>query len=209
MGQFRRLIGVDLDNTIISYDRSCHGLAVAQGWLPRETAVSKRAVRDALRAQPDGERLWRRLQAWIYGPRMDLAQPMPGALHFLRACREADVEVRIVSHKTRFARAFDTGVDLRQAALRWLEAQGFLHGPDCALEPEDVWFESDRSAKGRRIAALGCELFIDDLEEVFSDASFPTGVGKILLAPMAPRKREPGVVVCAHWREITDYVLSA
>jgi hypothetical protein len=209
MGQPRRVIGVDLDNTIINYDDSCHGLAVIQGWLPRETAVSKRAVRDALRAQPDGEMRWRRLQAWIYGPRMDLAQPMPGALHFLRACREANVEVRIVSHKTRFANAFDTGVDLRQAALGWLESQGFLSGSDGPLKPEDVWFESDRSAKGRRIAALGCELFIDDLDEVFSDASFPAGVGKILLTSTVPRKREPGVVVCAHWREITEHVLSA
>lgn len=211
MGQSKRLIGIDLDNTIICYDRSCHALAVAQGWLPEETPAQKRAVRNALRAQPDGEMRWRRLQALIYGPRMDLAEPMPGALDFFRACRAARLETRIVSHKTRFAAAFDTGVDLRQASLQWLEQHGFLDVLDSGLKSESVWFESDRSAKGQRIAALGCELFIDDLEEVFCDSSFPSGVGKVLLAPsgLDSRMHPPDVAVYTHWREITAHVFRA
>lgn len=207
MGSPGTLIGIDLDNTIISYDVCCRTLAMAKGWLPAETPAGKRAVRDALRAQPGGEMRWRELQALAYGPRMDLAEPMPGALDFVRACRAAGARTVIVSHKTRFAKAFDTGVNLRQAAMGWLQGNGFLDAATTGLTPDDVWFESERAAKNRRIAALGCNVFIDDLEEVFADPSFPAGVEKILLAPAGLASAgAAGALVCAGWPEIAAHV---
>lgn len=211
MGQAKRVVGIDLDNTIINYDRSCHVLAVAQGWLPQDAPRGKRAVRDALRAQPDGEMRWRQLQAQIYGPRLDLAEPMPGVMDFFLACRGAGLETCVVSHKTRFANAFDTGVDLCRAAMHWLDGHGFFDARGGGLSPGDIWFEPDRGAKARRIAALHCALFIDDLEEVFSDPAFPPGVEKILFAPSGPdlRTLPADLAVHATWQEIAAHVLRA
>ena len=203
-----KLIGIDLDNTIIRYDASCHFLAVARGWLPAEVPANKRSVRDALRTQLGGETRWQELQALVYGPNIDMAEPAPGVLDFFRACRSAGVRTAIVSHKTRFANAFDTGVDLRQAALDWLCDNGFINSSTTGLTPESIWFESERGAKTRRIAALGCHLFIDDLEEVFDDPLFPPRVEKLLYAPTGIGRTFPKQDICvlASWSEIIAYV---
>ncbi len=203
------VIGIDLDNTIISYDYGCHLLAVDRGWLPATTPVDKRIVRDALRLQPDGEMRWRELQAMLYGSHMHLAAVMPGVLDFLHTCRAANVRTVVVSHKTRFANAFDAGVDLRQAAMAWLDAKGFFNTPVTGLMAEAIWFESERRAKTRRIAALGCGCFIDDLEEVLADPSFPSGVEKILYAPSGHGPKvssDPDIQVMTHWSKITAHV---
>ena len=57
-------------------------------------------------------------------------------------------------------------VNLRQAALGWMTAQGFFGTSGFAVPAENVFFESTRAEKLARIAALGCTHFIDDLEEV-------------------------------------------
>jgi hypothetical protein len=44
-----------------------------------------------------------------------------------------------------------------------------------------VYFEGTRTEKIARIVALGCTHFIDDLEEVFDDPAFPSGVERLLL----------------------------
>ncbi len=64
-------IGIDFDNTIVSYGASFVRAAVELGFLDAGTAAGKTAVRDALRALPDGEEKWRRLQRVVYGPAID------------------------------------------------------------------------------------------------------------------------------------------
>jgi hypothetical protein len=101
-------------------------------------------------------------------------------------------------------------VDLRQAAMAWLESRGFFNTPVTGLMAEAIWFEPERQAKNQRIAVLGCTCFIDDLEEVLADPSFPVGVEKILYAPSGhgPQMSSAhGVHVMASWPEITAHGL--
>jgi|SRR5271166_33082 len=185
-----RRIGLDLDNTIVDYAALIREEVVALGVLDVIPAGDKRAVRDALRVVPEGESHWTRLQARIYGERMDAAVPFPGAIAFIERARSNGIEVVIVSHKSEVAATEVQGPNLREAARRWLASQGIV-GP-LGISPESVYFEATRAAKTARIATLGLDVFVDDLVEVFVEPGFPVAVQRWLFAP-GPLDGDPPV----------------
>jgi hypothetical protein len=173
-------IGIDLDNTIINYERAFANAATALG-LTRTGGAGKTELRDRIRELDAGEEQWMRVQAQVYGPAIDEAVPYDGVEAFFERAHAYGVPIVIVSHKSEFAAAAPHGTNLRTAARAWLEARGFVH----AGVPE-LYFESTRREKCERIASTGCTLFIDDLTEVFEDPAFPRGVERWLFAPAGP-----------------------
>ena len=161
----------------------------------------KQALRDALRARPDGEADWCSLQAEVYGTRMDEAKLMDGVADFFGRCRSHGVVVFIISHKTRYAAANPGGVNLRAASLDWMTTQGFFDGEGFGLDLGQVFFEASRAQKLTRIAALGCTHFIDDLEEVLLAPKFPKGVKRYLIGAAV---EVPGLASFTNWQDITD-----
>ena len=177
-------IGIDFDNTIAGYDALFAEVAHQKGLIPPEAEFpgTKKDVRDTVRREA-GEAAWQRLQAVVYGPRMGDAVLIDGVGAFLDACAGRRLAVFVVSHKTAVSPVDCEGVDLRRAAWDWLEARGFFAPDGFALTPGHVFFEDTRQAKIARIAALGCSHYIDDLEEVFQEDSFPPDVRRILFFP--------------------------
>ena len=182
----RRVIGVDFDNTIASYDHLMHAMALERGLIGAAIPKNKKAVRDAIRARPDGESDWRYLQVTAYGPRMHEARPMAGVKEFLAECCRRNIPVYVVSHKTEYANFGKAHVNLRTVAMDWLDQHGFLALEHLGLEPSRVFFESTRAEKLKRIEALGVTHFVDDLEETFLDDAFPPAVQQILLTDGQP-----------------------
>jgi hypothetical protein len=200
------VIGLDFDNTIASYDRLMHRLAHEWGWVEAGFAKNKRLVRDALRALPDGERKWRRLQTHCYGLGMGEARPMDGVKPFLETCRRRGVPVWIVSHKTEFANFGDPTVNLRAAAMEWLSKEQFLEEKRFGLSRERVFFEDTREAKIERIRSLGISHFVDDLEETFLEKTFPAEVAQILYAPQPVRDGKRTWRAFGTWAQIDEHL---
>ncbi len=197
-------IGIDFDNTLISYEDVMSRLAVERNLLPPRAAGGKKAIRDAIRLLPDGENHWQRLQAEVYGPRIGEGRPMPGALAFLEECRRRSARVFIISHKTRLASLGDGRSDLREAARGWMRSQGFFDR--LGIPEADVFFETTRKEKAERIGAIGCTLFVDDLEETFLEPAFPKGVRKILYGADRWPGGPPDVECVTTWNEIASTV---
>ena len=205
IGRGRRpCIGLDLDNTIICYRRLFAEVAVLSGLVAPGFAGGKHELRTAIRALPDGERCWTRLQAEVYGERIMRARMMPGALDFVRRAVAASLPVVIVSHKTLRPAADPDGVDLREAARGWLEHNGFIAAD--ALSADAVYFEATRADKIARIRALGCTLFVDDLIEVFEDPAFPREVERLLIAEDGAAAGDYQVV--GSWRQVAEVVFA-
>lgn len=198
-------LGADLDNTIISYDDLISRVAKEMGLIYQKAGRGKKAIRDAIRKLSDGEVSWQRLQAEIYGPRMSEARMIEGVDHFFNSCRNHSVETFIVSHKTSFANYDKTGTNLRDAAMAWLERNGFFNENGMGLSRENVFFESTRREKIERIKSLGCAHFIDDLEETFLEGIFPESIEKILYDPHHLYTQNPNIKICNTWMEITAY----
>jgi len=196
-------IGLDFDNTIVTYDRLFHRAALERGLITAGVPQRKREVRDAIRLLAGGEDAWTELQGVVYGRRMPEAEPAPGVESFLGACRAAGVHVSIISHKTEFP-AIGARVNLRAAARAWLAARGFeaRHG----LDPADVLFLGTLAEKLAAIAERACTHFVDDLVEVLGHPAFPPGVQRILYAP-AGGALPAGVIAIDSWEGIRDHLL--
>lgn len=200
-------IGVDFDNTIANYDAVFTEAARGRGWVAADFEGTKKQLRDAVRKLDDGEIKWQMLQGEVYGPRMQEAVPFPGVMEFFEAACRRGFSLFIVSHKTRFANYDETRADLREGALRWMEARGFFDQGRTGLARPNVFFADTRNEKIARIEMLGCAVFIDDLEEVFADAGFPGHVGKVLFASGNEAVGSDGIVAKTTWGDITRHVL--
>ncbi len=199
-------VGLDFDNTIVCYDELFAALAVEEGFFDAAPKGGKKAVRDKLRTRPGGEMAWRKLQALAYGPRIAEAKPYEGVMEFLSRGFSAGFRFVVVSHKTRRPASADVDADLREAALAWMEGQGFFGRRGFGLSPDDVHFEDSRAEKVTRIAELNCGIFVDDLEEVFAEPGFPGHTRGILFAPGHLETRLP-ITVCRNWSEISNELL--
>jgi len=60
-------VGVDLDNTIVCYDRLFHAGALRRGLIDETVPPQRLAVRKAVRESAGGEQAWQALQAEVYG----------------------------------------------------------------------------------------------------------------------------------------------
>ena len=63
--------------------------------------------------------------------------------------------------------------------------------------------ESTRLEKLRRIRALDCTHYIDDLAEILEDPTFPDSTEKSLFAPAGSANTRPGFSVESSWRRLT------
>lgn len=174
-------IGIDFDNTIACYDGVFHAAALERGLIPANLASDKNAVRDYLNSNNRADD-FTELQGHVYGARMELAAPYPGFAAFVATARKAGHDLFIISHKTRHP-ILGPRHDLHAAARGFLIARGLAGGAAGQVDPADVFFELTKEAKVARIAALGCEAFIDDLPEIFASPDFPSITRCVLFDP--------------------------
>jgi len=199
------VIGVDFDNTLVSYDDLMCRVAGERGLVEPGTKATKTVLRDGIRNLPDGEQEWQKLQAQVYGPQMADARLIEGVKDFFQACKEKEVSVRIVSHKSERANADPTVTNLRGAATEWIISKGFFDPSGMGLSRSQVYFESTRYEKIERIRNLGCTHFIDDLKEVFLEETFPANVRKLLFCPGREESTLEGGTVFSSWKELSEY----
>ncbi len=193
-------IGIDLDNTLINYDQAFQQVGREEGLLPASFEGNKAAVKRALLAErPDGY-LWESLQGLVYGRRIDAATLFDGVAGFLEACRAGGDAVAVVSHKTERAHHDPHQTDLRTAAVRWMESKRFFDGAGLGIARQDVHFEATRDDKVKRIQALACDVFVDDLAEVLGHVGMPAACRKILFGSDPQAEFEQ----CATWDEVRD-----
>lgn len=202
-------IGLDLDNTIVCYDGLFHRIALQAGEIPPELPVHKTAVRDHLRAQ-GRDPAFTEMQGLAYGPRMGEAQPFDGVIHFIGLAQSLDIQVSIVSHKTRHPLAGPKH-DLHEAARAWIDQHLRDMSGHALLTVGQVFLEPSKEAKWQRIAALGCDVFVDDLPEILLAPQFPVATRRIWFAPATQASESAGEALerFDSWAAIADAVLGS
>ena len=200
-------IGLDFDNTLACYDKVFPFVARNMGLLPGNWSGGKADIRTFMRNQPQGETYWQRLQGQVYGKYMNRAVLYPEVANFLLRLKARGDEAFIVSHKTEFGHCDPEQVPLRREALRWMQANRFFDSAGFGLAESNVFFENTREAKVKKIADLECDLFIDDLWEVFAEQHFPLNTKKILFGSSTEgQKAAPCELISKSWREIAQHV---
>lgn len=194
-------IGLDFDNTIVSYDALFHKVAEEQGVIPPELAANKLAIRDYLR-EIDKEDLWTEMQGYVYGARMLEARAYPGAIQFIHRAKTAGHTLAIVSHKTKH-NYLGPRYDLHSAARSWIERYLIEDGTPLISE-DQVFFELTKEEKLARIGRFGCEVFVDDLPEILLAPQFPEATNRFLFDPQAHHRNKdlPGVETILSWQAL-------
>lgn len=174
------LIGLDFDNTIVSYDALFYKVAIEQEIIPPLTAVNKVAVRNYLRGI-DKEDQWTEMQGYVYGKRMQEAQPYPGAIEFMSLAKQLGHHLLIISHKTKCP-FLGEKYDLHLSAKEWIKSHLWVDGKPL-FSDSDYFFEVTKEDKINRITDCVCDTFIDDLPEILLNGSFPMNTDRILFDP--------------------------
>lgn len=200
----RVVIGVDFDNTLVSYDDLIYRVALQRRLIRADLPKRKRVIRDSIR-QSSGDDAWHGVQTLVYGERMEEAKLICGVQGFFILCHQQRIPVFIVSHKTEWIEAEEKRVNLWMTAMRWMTQQRFFAREGLGLSQSDVYFEPTRRDKVERIHQLGCTHFIDDLEETFHEVAFPAEVKQLLYAAGERVSTLPHAKVFATWEEISDY----
>ena len=195
-------IGIDFDNTIVSYDALFHKVAVEQAIVPVDLPKSKMAVRDYLRKN-DNEPIWTELQGFVYGTKMEDAKAYPFVIEFMKFAREEGISMAIVSHKTKHP-FVGPKYNLHQAASSWV-ANKLIDGEINLIEPENVFFELTKEEKIARIAHIGCDYFIDDLPEILLMPGFPKNLNRILFDPEGNHNTDKLYTKLVSWQEIKTF----
>ena len=197
------IIGVDFDNTIVSYDELFYHQAFIQKLIPKNLASDKEAIRDYLRQQGK-EKEWVNLQGEVYGPLIREAQAFPGVKEFFILCIKQKIPLYIISHKTKQP-ASGKQYDLHQAAMNWLVQNGFF--TTLGLTKDSVFFETTQNMKEERILKQECTHFIDDLPEFLCQPSFPNKVERILFDPNQRYADEKGIHRFTHWEAMQYHLI--
>jgi hypothetical protein len=174
------ILGVDFDNTIVCYDHAFYRGALAKRLIPSSIPRVKNEIRNYLR-DTGQEEAWTELQGFVYGACMHEAEPFPHVIEFFQRCRQAGIEVFIISHKTRYPYRGER-CDLHKAASDWIAQYNLFNGRDAEILA-NVFLELTKEEKIKRIKEQGCTHFIDDLPEFLSEPAFPPSVQRILFDP--------------------------
>lgn len=199
-------IGIDFDNTIVSYDALFHQLALEKNLIPPNIPVTKLAVRDHLRVE-DKEDLWTLMQGEVYGSRMGDAIPYPGFFNFAKKAQDFGHQIFIISHKTKHPFA-GPNYDLHESAKNWIRKTMSPNGIQFN-ENTDAFFEITKEDKISRIFQLDCDVFIDDLPEILAMPGFPDKTRKILFDFDRTHASKLLQFTDAHsWQHIEDLIIT-
>ena len=198
------LIGLDFDNTLAHYDSVFAAEARKQCLVSDEWKGTKQELKDKLYSTQGGDKSWQKIQGQVYGPSMHKAELFPGVTRFLLRCKLLGHTIFIVSHKTKYGHFDSTKTLLRQAALDWMHSRGFFDEDKFSISKNNIFFATTRQAKIEKINDLNLDVFVDDLEEVFAEKSFPD-IKKILFSKIYKNKYHD--IICSNWFNIENSIL--
>lgn len=189
MRQTSFTVGIDIDNTLIDYSGVFYQVGRELGWLPEVSDAagveladtSKNAVKRYLHCKAMYDQ-WTELQGIVYGKQLHKAKLYTNALASVQWLLAQGVNVQIISHKTRFPYLGEK-VDLHQSALSFLHEQHLLGDAPNQLSLSHVHFLEEKQTKVARIAQEQCDVFIDDLLEIFALEGFPSQCKALWFAP--------------------------
>ena len=199
-------IGIDLDNTIISYDRAFQLGAILNGLVSKSCKLNKKALRDEIRKQPNGELKWQKLQGYVYSEGIIDATLFPGVYRFLWRCKEKKINVEIVSHKTRFGHFDNKKTSLRDSANNFLVNHGLV-GKENPLITK-VTYKNSKKEKIHFINNNNYDYFIDDLEEIIFAKELENQKG-ILFSSDTLLVKTSNKDIAHSWEEISLSILGS
>jgi hypothetical protein len=174
------IIGLDFDNTIVSYDSLFHKVSVEQNLINESFEINKIKIRDYLRSV-NKEDAWTEMQGYVYGKRMEEAEPFPYIKDFFLKVIDLGHKIFIISHKTKYP-FLGAKYDLHEAAKNWIK-KNLVRDGISEFTLQNCYFEPTKDDKVKKIKEMNCDFYVDDLPEILENKYFPDNCNKILFDP--------------------------
>ena len=196
-------LGLDFDNTIITYDTLFARIARKDQLIPESSSWSKVQIRDYLRSQ-DKEGEFTLLQGKVYGEYISMAEAAPFALDTLRCIENSGLRPIIISHKTKYPYK-GPKLNLHDAALKWLECNHFFSADEYGLNWDltRVFFEETKQSKVDRIVSESCTHYVDDLPEILE--MIPPHIVRIHYSPSGNTSWDGGPTLHS-WNDLPQLI---
>ena len=156
-------IGFDFDNTIIEYKDLFYTEALKHGFIKGEKDPTKSIIRKHF-VDINREEIFTQIQAEVYGRSIEKGIISNDLVYLINKLHNEGHKIFIVSHKTKYPIS-GQNYNLREAALKWLMKQTIC-GENKPINRKNIYFESTKEEKAKRIEQLNIEIYIDDLLEI-------------------------------------------
>lgn len=197
----RLYVGIDLDNTVLSYDKLLRKLAIEMDYADQACPKRPKDIRLALRTyannEIEGEKRWQKLQDMVYNTRIDDAEIDPYFKAAVAAIRDLGGTVALITQKEENLE-LPPSQQLRDKVMETLRKRKFFEHEGYDLKEENVHFCRTFGEKIAKIRELRLETYIDDRAEIFEHPLFPKRTFGIRLGEAIPK-----VFSVQSWPEIT------
>ena len=171
------IVGLDFDNTIVSYEDSIEVLCEEVG-LPISKGLNKKESLKESSIKVGGDQYWTFLQGELYGPKMEFAKPFENCFDALSAM-PYEIKFIILSHRSPKPYGGQE-YNLTEYAEAWINK----NVPRSLLNRiEHIEFFESKKDKILAIQRWAPAVFIDDLTSIFLDPLFPLNVSPVLFDP--------------------------
>ena len=191
-------IGLDFDNTIVSYDMAIKKLADEKFGI-RNSNLTKNDLKKQL-IQKFGEDEWTKFQGYLYGPGMEHAIPYKGSVEVIEKLHfSGKYKLLVISHRTTVP-FLGEKYALHTYARNWIKQHTSLEE---ILGQEAINFFDTKEKKIRAIAENNCDFFLDDLPEILTHNLFPKFTTGILFEPVVSNEYSLRI---SNWSDLVRFV---
>lgn len=192
-------LGIDLDNTIICYDKLI--IRLIKKKFPEikinKSNNSKQILKKKI-LKNYGNDEWTKLQGQIYGKKIQSAILFDGFNEVIEQLKES-FDIYIISHKTKYP-AIGKKINLRNAAKRLLKEKKISYCKNELIKSENIFFAETKKEKIKIIKQQKIDIFIDDLDQILK--LLPNKISKIHFS-----KYKTNYVNFYEWKKISKYLL--
>ena len=191
-------IGLDLDNTIISYDKLIFELG------KKKYSISKRFInkdKDFLKKEiikKKGNKEWTAFQGLVYGKHILRAKLSNNFYNTISKIKNF-YDLYIISHKTEWSK-IGIKINLRDAAKKFLKKNKISYCKNSLIRNKNIFFENTEEEKIKKIKNLKLNYFIDDLIKVL--LRLPKRINKINFN----LKKRKNFLTINDWRDLETII---
>ena len=188
-------IGIDLDNTILNYDIS-HKVLIKKFLKIKINTSSKNKIKKII-IKKYGIKKWIEYQSILYSEGLKWAYIDNFCKKFIFKNIKFGNEIYIISHKT-VKSYYNDKIFLRKETLKKIKGENITGRG--MIKSKNIYFFESLEKKVNKIKNLNIDIFIDDLEKVFSNKYFPKNCKKILINLSDTKIKD--VVCYKNWKKI-------
>jgi hypothetical protein len=167
-------LAIDLDNTIINYDDLFY--KIAKNKLSIQSNIKSKENIKKIIINKFSEKKWTEIQSTIYSQKISQAKIFPGFINEIKKLSKY-CDIFIVSHKTLWP-IYGKKINLHNKTKQFLKKKKISFCKNSLIKKENIFFETTKEKKIKRIEKIKPDYFIDDLESILK--SIPKSINKIL-----------------------------